>query len=191
VRPEELWESTVPKAQAPPSHEELAEQEVEEELQMEWRADEFMTQRPSAEERVWFIEKAVEILRFWHERGQRDRAKMDESLEWYGTSYLWRGYYFNTLQPAMERDGVLLHASYVVHGPVEVSERERAACEKLLALDREMQNLVWGMYEIDEENNARVREDVSRGVAQVSEWLEGISKGVPSQRGPEEGGVER
>jgi hypothetical protein len=118
------------------------------------------------------IEKTVDILHHYYELGQRERKKKDEEgLVWHGTGYVWHGFYFNTIQPAMERDGVPLHASYVLDGPAEVSERERDACKKLRNYDIEMQNLVWGMYEIDEENNARVHEDVSRLMAQVEDWL--------------------
>jgi transcriptional regulator with XRE-family HTH domain len=153
----------------------------------ERRADELMTQLPTAEERIRFIEKAVKILRFWYERGQRDRSKMGDWREERSTSYLWHGFYFNALQPAMERDGVLLHASYVVDGPVEVSEREYAACERLRDYDTKIQHLVWEMREVDEENNAHVREEGSRGVAEILEYLENIPESVPGPRGHGEG----
>jgi transcriptional regulator with XRE-family HTH domain len=147
----------------------------------------FMIQRPTDAERIWFIEKAVDILRHYYELASRVHSNMNDDLAWHGSSYVWHGFFFNTLQPAMERDGVLLHASVVVHSKMlEVSEREREACEKLLNYDFDMQNLIWDMREVDEKNNARVREDVSRGLAQASEWLENISKNAPSRRGSTE-----
>lgn len=165
-----------PKAQAPfpfdAPDEDVAER----------RPDELMVQRPSSAERIWFIEKAVDILRHYYELGQRELSRMREDLTEHGTSYVWYGYYFNSLQPAVERDGLLLHASYVVDGPAQVSERERVACEKLRDFDAKMQYLVWEMREVDDENNARVREEVSRGVTHAQEWLEGDSAGVAMHR---------
>jgi hypothetical protein len=95
---------------------------------------------------------------------------------------VWHGYYFDALQPAIERDGLLMHASFVVEGPAQVSEREHAACEKLRDFDAKMQYLVWDMREVDDKNNTRVREEVSRGVIRVQEWLGGDSAGVAVHR---------
>jgi hypothetical protein len=146
-------------------------------------AEEFMTQRPSDEERIQVVNKAVDILRHNYELGQKVRSEMNESLEWHGISFWGYGFYFNTLQPVMERDGMLLHASFVVDGPAAVSERERAACEKLLDYDAKMQSLVFDMREIDNNNNSRVREGGSRAVSQASEWLENIPKDIAGQQG--------
>jgi transcriptional regulator with XRE-family HTH domain len=169
----------LPKAQAP-----LPFEEIEDEASAERRAREFMTQRPSDEERIWFIEKAVDILRHYHDLGQKVRAMMREDLAWHGSSYVWRGYFYKALQPAMERDGVLLHASFIVHGQLaQVSERERRACEKLLEYEMEMHQLISEMYTIDDANNRRVREESSRAVAKAEEFLQEISEGTPAHRG--------
>jgi transcriptional regulator with XRE-family HTH domain len=149
--------------------------------------DELMTQRPSEAERIWLIEGVVNILRTYYELYQRQYSKMVEGLTWHGTGYMAHGHYFNTLQPAMERDGLLMHASYVVDGPAAVSERERAACKKLRDFDVEMQHLVWDMREVDNKNNARVRKEVSRGITRAQEWLEDNSKEVTVHREEQRG----
>ncbi len=157
-----------------------------EELAEAWHQGELSIQLLPDEERIKYIEKAVDILRHYYEMGLGTRAGMDGDLASHGSSYVWHGFYYNTLQPAMERDGVLMYASFVVDGPAEVSERERAACEKILNSDREMQYLLWDMRDVDTKNNARVREEGRRGVSEIGLWLEETTKKAASRRGPEE-----
>ncbi len=157
-----------------------------EEMAEAWHRGELLIQLLPDEERVNVIEEAVDILRSYYEMGLRVRAEMDGDLALHGSSYLWHGYYYNTLQPAMERAGVLMYASFVVDGPAEVSSRERAACEKILNSDREMQYLLWDMRDVDTKNNARVREEGRRGVSEIGLWLEETTKKAASRRGPEE-----
>ena len=166
-----------PKAQAPPPPE--SEEKA-------WRRGEFLIQLLSDEERIKLIEKAVDILRHYYELGQRERAKMDEGMAWHGLSYVWHGFYYSAIQPAMERDGTLMYASFVVGGPAEVSESERTACEKILDFDRKMGDLLWDMRDVDNKNNARAREDGSQLTAETSSYLEEISREAASRRGPEE-----
>jgi hypothetical protein len=83
----------------------------------------------------------------------------------------------------MEKDGTDEHAMLVEMGKRKASQREFAACDKLLEYDIKMHNLVVDMRSVDQANNAYVGSEVEQGMGELAAYLENARKNVPRRGG--------
>jgi transcriptional regulator with XRE-family HTH domain len=173
-----------PKAQEPLSFEGLVDEEArEEETKQERLVQHFLARCPSADDRALFLERVVDILRYYHGLGHKMLSLMREDPTLHGTAIVWDSWYYQGLVPAIENDGAFAYADVVDGGNLnKVTRREAAACSKLIHYAIEMLNLMVDMRRVHYENNTHVNTDVGRGMEEISEYLEGIRKDVP-QRG--------
>jgi transcriptional regulator with XRE-family HTH domain len=121
-----------PKAQAPLSFEDLADEEDRQvELSQARRARDFLQEYPHEEARAELLEKIVGIHAHYNKLS-RDliAAAKEQDVDVNGTSTMMSFFFGKGLQDSLEENGVIAYVNAALQGKVEVSPEERGSCRR-------------------------------------------------------------
>jgi transcriptional regulator with XRE-family HTH domain len=125
-----------PKAQAPLSFEDIADEEDRQgDVLEERRAQDFVQQHPHEEERAEFLAQIVSVHAHYNKlfRDQLAAAR-DKDMNVKGTATMWGFFFTQGLQSSLEKNNVIAYVNCVLQGRLEATSRDRQSCRNFVAL---------------------------------------------------------